>query len=68
MVIGLQLPEILECAHVSGDYDYILKIYVKDMEAYRDFLVHKLTTIDGIANTHGMFTVNEVKTSTQIFL
>ncbi|TQD40037.1 Lrp/AsnC family transcriptional regulator [Haloflavibacter putidus] len=64
----LQLPEILECAHVSGDYDYILKIYVKNMEAYRDFLVHKLTAIDGISNTHGMFTVNEVKSSTQIFL
>jgi Lrp/AsnC family leucine-responsive transcriptional regulator len=29
--------EVLECYHVSGDYDYILKIVVRDMEAYREF-------------------------------
>ena len=40
----VKLSEILECHHVSGDYDYILKIAVKDMEAYREFLVNKLTT------------------------
>jgi Lrp/AsnC family leucine-responsive transcriptional regulator len=33
----VQLKEVLECYHVSGDYDYILKIVVRDMEAYRVF-------------------------------
>ena len=33
----VKLHEILECHHVSGDYDYILKIVVKDMAAYREF-------------------------------
>jgi Lrp/AsnC family leucine-responsive transcriptional regulator len=33
----VQLKEVLECYHVSGDYDYILKIVVRDMEAYREF-------------------------------
>jgi Lrp/AsnC family leucine-responsive transcriptional regulator len=32
----VQLKEVLECYHVS-DYDYILKIVVRDMEAYREF-------------------------------
>jgi Lrp/AsnC family leucine-responsive transcriptional regulator len=36
----VQLKEVLECYHVSGDYD-ILKIVVKDMEAYRVFS-HKI--------------------------
>jgi len=35
-----QLKEVIECHHVSGDYDYILKIVVKDMEEYREFLVN----------------------------
>ena len=35
----IKLNEVLECHHVSGDYDYILKVLVKDMEAYREFLV-----------------------------
>ncbi|MGA8855296.1 MAG: Lrp/AsnC family transcriptional regulator, partial [Christiangramia sp.] len=42
------LPEVIECLHVSGDYDYILKVMVKDMDAYREFMVTKLTTLDHI--------------------
>ncbi|MFM2229596.1 MAG: hypothetical protein RL607_854 [Bacteroidota bacterium] len=59
-----QLPEILECFHVSGDYDYILKIAVKDMEAYRDFMVTKLTSLQHIGSTHSSFMIGEIKNST----
>lgn len=60
----LKLDEVLECYHVSGDYDYILKIFVKDMEEYRDFMVKKLTTIKDIGSTHSVFVIGEVKYST----
>ena len=62
----VKLPEILECHHVSGDYDYILKIAVKDMEAYREFLVTKLTTLEHIGSTHSTFMISEVKNTTLI--
>jgi Lrp/AsnC family transcriptional regulator, leucine-responsive regulatory protein len=62
----VKLPEVLECHHVSGDYDYILKILVKDMEAYREFLVNKLTTLNHIGSTHSTFMINEVKKSSVI--
>ena len=62
----VKLPEILECHHVSGDYDYILKIAVKDMEAYREFLVSKLTTLEHIGSTHSTFMISEVKNTTLI--
>jgi Lrp/AsnC family leucine-responsive transcriptional regulator len=62
----VKLPEVLECHHVSGDYDYILKIAVKDMEAYRAFLVTKLTTLDHIGSTHSTFMISEVKNTTSI--
>lgn len=55
------LEEVLECYHVSGDYDYILKIYVKDMEEYREFMVTKLTTLQHIGSTHSTFMISEVK-------
>ena len=55
------LDEVLECYHVSGDYDYILKIYVKDMEEYREFMVTKLTTLQHIGSTHSTFMIGEVK-------
>ena len=60
------LNEVLECYHVSGDYDYLLKVLVKDMAAFREFMVKKLTTINHIGSTHSMFVINEVKHSTVI--
>ncbi|WP_046756112.1 Lrp/AsnC family transcriptional regulator [Kordia jejudonensis] len=62
----IKLEEVLECYHVSGDYDYILKILVEDMEAYRDFMVSKLTVIPNIGNTHSIFVISEVKHTTAI--
>ncbi len=56
-----QLDEVLECYHVSGDYDYILKIYIENMEAYREFMVTKLTTLQHIGSTHSTFMIGEVK-------
>ena len=63
-----KLDEVLECYHVSGDYDYILKIYVEDMEAYREFMVTKLTTIQHIGSTHSIFMINEVKNTNVLAL
>ncbi|HLF51933.1 Lrp/AsnC family transcriptional regulator [Flavobacterium sp.] len=60
----VQLNEVLECFHVSGDYDYILKICVKDMEEYREFMVTKLTTLNHIGSTHSTFMIGEVKNTT----
>jgi len=64
----LKLEEVSECFHVSGDYDYILKIYVKDMDAYRDFMVTKLTAIKYIGSTHSTFAIEEVKNTSAIKL
>ncbi|MEE9362271.1 MAG: Lrp/AsnC family transcriptional regulator [Cellulophaga sp.] len=62
----LKLEEVSECHHISGDYDYILKIHVSDMEAYRDFMVKKLTVINHIGSTQSSFVINEVKHTTAI--
>lgn len=60
----VQLSEVLECFHVSGDYDYILKICVASMEEYREFMVTKLTTLQHIGSTHSSFMIGEVKNTT----
>src|SRR5690606_31441310 len=59
-----EMPEVLEIFHISGDYDYILKIGVKDMEAYREFMISKLTKLEEVQSTHSMFMIKEVKNST----
>ncbi|HZW63809.1 MAG TPA: Lrp/AsnC family transcriptional regulator [Flavobacteriaceae bacterium] len=60
------LQEVVACYHISGDYDYLLKVIVKDMEAFREFMVNKLTLINHIGSTHSMFVINEVKHTTAI--
>lgn len=60
----IQLDEVLECFHVSGDYDYILKICIENMEEYRQFMVTKLTTLQHIGSTHSTFMISEVKNTT----
>lgn len=60
------LEEVVECYHISGDYDYLLKVIVSDMEDFREFMVNKLTSINHIGSTHSMFVINEVKHTTAI--
>ncbi len=62
----IKFNEILECFNVSGDYDYLLKIVVQDMEEYRDFLVNKLSTLHQISSKHSTFMIGEVKNTTVI--
>lgn len=63
-----QLEEVAECYHISGDYDYILKVHVSNMEAYREFMVSKLTAISNIGSTQSSFVINEVKYTTAMNL
>lgn len=60
----VKLNEVLECFHVSGDYDYILKVCVENMEEFREFMVTKLTTLQHIGSTHSTFMIGEVKNTT----
>lgn len=61
-----RFPEVLECFHVSGESDYILKICVADIQEYREFMVNKLTSLQNIASTHSSFMIKEVKSTTII--
>lgn len=63
-----KLTEVLECFHVSGEYDYLLKVIVRDMEHFRKFMVDKLTTLQYIGSTQSSFTISEVKNTTEITL
>ncbi|MDA7558163.1 Lrp/AsnC family transcriptional regulator [Flavobacteriaceae bacterium] len=64
----VKINEVVECYHISGDYDYLLKVHVADMVSFREFMVKKLTTINHIGSTHSMFMINEVKYTTAIDL
>jgi len=55
------LPEILECLLVTGqDADYQIKAVVKDMEAYQELLLNKITRIEGVTGVHSSFVMRRV--------
>ncbi|MGV6861740.1 MAG: Lrp/AsnC family transcriptional regulator [Putridiphycobacter sp.] len=55
------LDEVIECHHVSGEHDYLIKVLVVNMADYRDFLTNKLAKIANIGNVHSSFVVGEIK-------
>ena len=55
------LDEVSHCFHIAGDYDYLLQIETKDMEAYQTFLKTKLATIANIANVQSSFVMSTLK-------
>lgn len=57
------LEEVTECYNISGDYDFMMKIYVPSMKYYQDFVLNKLGTIDSIGSLHSIFVLAEVKNS-----
>jgi Lrp/AsnC family leucine-responsive transcriptional regulator len=59
-----KLPEIIRCHHVSGNYDFLLEVAVKDMNEYQQFVVEKLSIVDGISNIQSSFVMEEIKEDT----
>lgn len=55
------IEEIVECYNISGDYDFLLKIYTKDMKEYQKFLLRILGEIDCIGSLNSQFVLSEVK-------
>ena len=47
----IAIDEVLECHHVAGDYDLLLKVLVADTAALENLLVNKIKAIKGIART-----------------
>ncbi|MEG1453557.1 Lrp/AsnC ligand binding domain-containing protein [Brevundimonas sp.] len=54
-------PEVLECHMVAGGFDYLVKVRMKDMAAYRAFLADTLVVMPGVRETRTYAVMEEVK-------
>jgi DNA-binding Lrp family transcriptional regulator len=61
-----QFPEVIECSVISGNFDYLLKVIVKDMSAYNEFYQKKLSDLQSVAHISSSFVMSEVKNTTVI--
>lgn len=60
------INEIAECYNISGDYDFLLKIYTHDMKSYQQFLLRILGELDCIGSLNSSFVLGEVKNTRSI--
>ncbi|HMU42400.1 MAG TPA: Lrp/AsnC family transcriptional regulator [Ignavibacteriaceae bacterium] len=61
-----KLEEVLECFHVTGKEDFLLKVVVKNIPDYEKFILEKLTKIKGVSRVNTTFILSAFKLSTKI--
>ena len=55
------IAEVSECYNTSGNFDYLLKVHVRDMKQYQEFVLNKLGTVDSLGSLESTFVMSEVK-------
>jgi Lrp/AsnC family leucine-responsive transcriptional regulator len=63
-----RMDEVLECHQLTGEVDFLLKVAVKDMNSYTDFVNNKLSGIPGIQNVKTSFILETLKNCTSLQL
>lgn len=62
-----KMPEVVECSIVTGQAaDFLLKVLVKDMRHYEEFLLGKLTKLEGVSGVHSSFVLRQVINKTEL--
>lgn len=57
----IAFPEVMECHHVTGNSDFLVKILVQDIEAYNEFVTTKISSVSNIAKIESMFSLSTRK-------
>jgi DNA-binding Lrp family transcriptional regulator len=60
-----ELPEIVECYIISGEFDFLLKVVVDNMDDYYDFHVNKLGQVENIGHVQSTFVMGVIKQTHQ---
>jgi DNA-binding Lrp family transcriptional regulator len=61
-----QMPEVLECYHLTGEFDYLMKVVVHNRQDLERFVMQRLTVLPGIARVQTGIVLSAVKSTTQI--
>jgi Lrp/AsnC family leucine-responsive transcriptional regulator len=60
----IKFVEVMECYHLTGRFDFLIKIAIRDMNEYNDFLMHKLATLANVGSLETFFVLSEGKLET----
>lgn len=57
----LELDEVLECHHITGEFSLLLKVRVRDIEALQQLLLHQINVIEGVRQTRTVMVLSTAK-------
>lgn len=60
------LAEVLECHHITGDADFLLKVVTRDIPAYEDFVLRKLTALPDVQHLKTLVVLSTMKQETRL--
>ncbi len=63
-----EMPEVLECHHIAGAIDFLLKVTVPDQERFKDFVIERLSAIEGIQSIQSWVVLSTSKETTTMGL
>ncbi len=61
-----ELPEVLECYSVTGDFDYVVKVVARDLKSLSDFLMRSLMRLPGVTGVRSSVCLDEIKCTTAL--
>ncbi len=61
-----RMPEVLECYHLTGEYDYLLKVILRNRRHLEQFLLETLTPVPGMDKIRTSLVLSEIKTTTAV--
>ncbi|MDN3584505.1 Lrp/AsnC family transcriptional regulator [Mucilaginibacter flavus] len=64
MEATIKLPEVMECYHMTGAFDFLLRIAIKDMDEYNKVLIEKLSKLPDVGNMQSFFVMSAAKHET----
>ncbi|HEY4325181.1 MAG TPA: Lrp/AsnC family transcriptional regulator [Mucilaginibacter sp.] len=65
---AVKLPEVMECYHMTGSFDFLLRIAIKDMDEYNLVLMKKLSMLPDVGTMQSLFVMSEAKHETAYIL
>jgi Lrp/AsnC family leucine-responsive transcriptional regulator len=62
----VEMDEVMECHHITGGADFLLKIATRDIPAYEEFILQKLTALPDVQNLKTLVVLSTLKQETKI--
>ncbi|PID85903.1 MAG: AsnC family transcriptional regulator [Chloroflexi bacterium] len=66
MQVMQDIPEVLEAYHITGEYDYLLKIVIRNRKHLEEFILETLSPLPGMDKVRTSLVLNKIKTTTAV--